>query len=348
MFFGVLFGQNTVIIQQNIPPQVIEKTVYVERYRTVYIDKPQPKRTARIISAPVQLLGYLWVYTEDLGNFTSQPLSVIASINNNSPYGRNDWRIPTPDELAVMENNADKIGLGDDMYMATNASNGILRLVSTGKTVAEQEEAKRKYEAVLWEEENRKIEAEKKRIAELEKYNVHIGSIEWNATNFGSMDISDIGYQVQGICVTCDKINYVTQFATDFRGIQEYKSELPFGFRLPTKEEAEELIASITNSERAIINGVVVYKYYTKEGDIFAIPCIRDKRGNFMDVRLWLSGRVPNVTWSNYALVFPFVETGCAKPYISYFEDTSVFIGDGGNGDDFDWGFVRCVQKIIK
>ena len=154
---------NTVIIQQNTTPVVIEKPVYIERYRTVYVDKPQPKRTARKLSAPVQLLGYLWIHTEDLGNFKSQPHSAIASINAQNPHGRNDWRIPTPDELAIMEANADKIGLGDDMYMATDASNGVLRLVSTGKTVAEKEKERQIAEA-----EQRRIatEAEQRRIAE--------------------------------------------------------------------------------------------------------------------------------------------------------------------------------------
>lgn len=143
LFFSlstVFAQQNTVIIQQNqqnvnINLPVIEKTVYVDKYRTVYVDRPQPKRIARKLDAPIQLLGYLWVYTEDLGNFKQHPLGVIQSLNNQNPHGRNNWRIPTPDELAVLEANADKIGLGDDVYMATNYANGILRLVSTGSSV---------------------------------------------------------------------------------------------------------------------------------------------------------------------------------------------------------------------
>lgn len=143
LFENCCYGQTVIQQQQQnvvVNPVVIEKPVYIERYRTVYVDKPQPKRIARKLSAPVQLLGYLWVHTEDLGDFKSQPHSVIANVNAQSPYGRNNWRIPTPDELAVMEKNADKIGLGDDIYMATNSSNGVLRLVSTGKSVAEKEQ----------------------------------------------------------------------------------------------------------------------------------------------------------------------------------------------------------------
>ena len=147
LFCSYCFGQ--VSIQQNqqnvnINVPVIEKTVYVDRYRTVYVDRPQPKRVAKKLSAPVLLLGYLWVYPEDIGNFKQHPLDVIKNINAQNPHGRNNWRIPTHDELMVMEANADKVGLGDDMYMATSHSNGLLRLVSTGQSVAEQKAEQKK------------------------------------------------------------------------------------------------------------------------------------------------------------------------------------------------------------
>lgn len=113
--------------QVNINVPVIEKPVYIEKYRTVYVNKP---RVARKLEKPVLLLGYLWVYPEDLGNFGKIPAGVINSINVQRPYGRNNWRIPTPDELAVLEANAEKIGLGDDIYLATDHCNGVLRLVA--------------------------------------------------------------------------------------------------------------------------------------------------------------------------------------------------------------------------
>jgi hypothetical protein len=112
--------------QVNINVPVIEKPVYIERYRTVYVDKP---RVARKLNEPVLLLGYLWVYPEDLGNFKRVPADIITSINDKKPYGHDNWRIPTPDELAVLEANAEQIGLGDDIYLATDHCNGVLRLV---------------------------------------------------------------------------------------------------------------------------------------------------------------------------------------------------------------------------
>ena len=113
--------QNININFSNLP--VIEKPVYITKYRTVYIDKPQPKRIARKLPQPVQLLGYLWIFPYDIGNFKTPPVDVINNINKQILYGRNNWRIPTPSELSVMEANADKIGLGDDMYLATDHRN---------------------------------------------------------------------------------------------------------------------------------------------------------------------------------------------------------------------------------
>ena len=122
---GVTVNQQSQQVNINVP--VIEKPVYIERYRTVYVNKP---RVAKKLDKPVLLLGYLWVYPEDLGNFSRVPSGVINSINAQRPYGRNTWRIPTPDELVILEANAEKVGLGDDIYLATDHCNGVLRLVA--------------------------------------------------------------------------------------------------------------------------------------------------------------------------------------------------------------------------
>lgn len=149
--------------QVNINVPIIEKPVYIERYRTVYVDKP---RTAKKLSKPVLLLGYLWVYPEDLGNFKQVPVNVIKAINNQKPYGHNNWRIPTPDELAVMEANADIIGLGDDIYLATDHRNGVLRLVA--------------------------IEGE-----DLKKNNyVKVGDTYWLKYNLGAKSANELGAEV--------------------------------------------------------------------------------------------------------------------------------------------------------
>lgn len=134
-------NNNNNIIINNQP--VIEKVHYIEKYRTVYVDRPQPKRYARKLSSPVCLLNTIWVYNEDLGDFRSQSDAneIVNHLNARGAFGRNDWRIPTSAELSVMEQYADKVGLGDGIYIATSHRNGILRPVSTGLSIAEKNQA---------------------------------------------------------------------------------------------------------------------------------------------------------------------------------------------------------------
>ena len=157
-------NQNQQNVNINLP--IIEKTVYVDRYRTVYVDRPQQRRIARKLDAPIQLLGFLWVYPEDLGHFKQPPYQIIQSLNELNSYGHNNWRIPTPDELAVLEANADKVGLGDDIYLATDHANGVLRLVARPDT---KEETAAKYNGVL------------------------VGNIVWSNKNIGANSNLDPG-----------------------------------------------------------------------------------------------------------------------------------------------------------
>ena len=229
-----MYGQNINVQQSqqnvhiNVP--VIERNVYIERFRTIYRyrDRPQPARVARRLDAPIQLLGYLWVHTQDLGDFRQHPHDVIRNINAQNPYGRNNWRIPTCDELRVMENNANLIGLGDGIYMATSHSNGILRLVSTGLSVAEQNEQQRQLEA-----------------------GTVINGIRWANLNVASgggfvSNIEDLGghfnwYEARNIC--------------------------PPGWRLPTDEELRRL--SSVNSVWTTKNGVFGRLFGTAPNQLF-------------------------------------------------------------------------------
>jgi uncharacterized protein (TIGR02145 family) len=223
LFSSYCFSQ-TVTVQQNqqnvnINLPVIEKTVYVDKYRVVYVDKPQPKRVARKLSAPIQLLGYLWVYPEDLGNFKQPPLGVIGSVNAQNPYGRDNWRIPTPDELAVLENNADKVGLGDDIYLATDHSNGVLRLVSTGPTNAQASAEKQS----------------KKQAAITSGKGVEINGVVWATGNVGAGGF---------VSAVADGYYYTWESA---------QTACPDGWRLPTKPELEDLM-----SHRGVVTSIAM------------------------------------------------------------------------------------------
>lgn len=101
--YDVAYSQN-IIIQQNNPKQT-EKVVIKEKEVPVYIKK-QPSAPTK----PICLYGYLWVYPEDLGRFKTYPADVIAAINKSGAFGRNNWRLPTLDELRVLQQNVDKLG----------------------------------------------------------------------------------------------------------------------------------------------------------------------------------------------------------------------------------------------
>lgn len=199
-------NNNNNIIINNQP--VIEKVKYIEKYRTVYVNRPQPKRYARKLSSPVCLLGTIWVYTEDLGDFRSlsDANEIVNHLNTRGACGRNDWRIPTSAELAVMEQYADKVGLGDGIYIATSHSNGILRPVSTGPSIAEKNQAaelRRKQLEAESDARRRQQEAEQMRIQNAKNAQISLinsgqgikdgNGLVWATKNVGAASSSSNG-----------------------------------------------------------------------------------------------------------------------------------------------------------
>lgn len=122
---------------QSVLP-TINKAYYNATYRQngTFSRTKQPERPPKKLQSPVTLNGYLVVYTEDLGYFSQHPTAAIEQINAQRKFGRDNWRIPTPDELSIMEANAGTLGLGSDIYMCTTHANGRLRLVSTNGSYA--------------------------------------------------------------------------------------------------------------------------------------------------------------------------------------------------------------------
>ncbi len=242
-------NQNTVIVN-NQP--VIERVKYIEKYRTVYVEKPQPKRYARTLSAPVCLVGSIWVYIEDLGDFQSQydAMEIIQHLNARGAYGRNNWRIPTPAELTLMEKNADKIGLGDGIYMATSHRNGILRPVSTGPSIQQQKSAQNA--------EQQRIAAEQKRQTE-ERQRAEANQ---RARKQAQQSIINSGQGISdGSSLIWGTKNIGASSSYDKGGI--YTSYSPQGkWRLPSSNELKNFVNKATLTQRPY-NGYLrkVYTY---------------------------------------------------------------------------------------
>ena len=252
-------NQNTVVVN-NQP--VIEKVKYIEKYRPVYIDKPQPKRVARKLSAPVCLLKTIWVYVEDLGNFLSQEdaLEIIEHLNNIGACGRNDWRIPTSAELTIMEKYADQIGLGYGIYLATSHKNGILRPVSTGLSIKEQQaaqKAEKQKVAATQKAERQRVEAEQKRKEEQQRHEQNVLKARKQAQQEiinNGQGISD-GYRIWASA-------NVGALSTNDKG-DVFSSYSPQGgWRLPSSAELKSFVSDAAFSQRPY-NGVMrkIYTY---------------------------------------------------------------------------------------
>lgn len=224
---------------------VIERVQYITKYRTVYVDKPQPKRYARKLSAPVCVLGTIWIYVEDLGDFRNQTdaWEIIAHLNQIGAYGRNDWRIPTSAELTVMEQNADKIGLGDGIYLATCHRNGILRPVSTGPSISQQNAS---YNQQL--ENNRRLEEEKRKRQQEQQNIIRSGQglSDGNQLIWANKNV--------GASYAREKGSVLSEYSPNGR------------WRLPTSAELRDFVSKATFSQEPY-NGYMK-KIYTYKGII--------------------------------------------------------------------------------
>ena len=101
--------------------------------------------SSRTRSRVETVYGYLKVFPNELGEFQSQPYSVIAQINKQAMHGYDNWRLPTDEELSLLRANG---YLGGGQYMSKRNDRGIVLLVTDGKDYAtlqaeEQEQERR-------------------------------------------------------------------------------------------------------------------------------------------------------------------------------------------------------------
>ena len=78
----------------------------------------------------VVLEGFLKLYPEDLGEFSSEPSWLIKQINQQERYGYNSWRLPNQEELDFIRSNG---YLSGNKYMTKEDPSGVLMLVTTEK-----------------------------------------------------------------------------------------------------------------------------------------------------------------------------------------------------------------------
>ena len=204
----------------------------------------------------VTLLGYLHVSPDDLGEFSSEPTNIIASINNQKLYGYDDWRLPVQEELELMNANRSELGLKSGSYMTSNGRAGNVRLVTTGKTVVEKEEL-RKEEQRKEEQRKEELRKEELRKEELRKeeqrkkdmiFGANINGVFWALCNVGA----------KGTFVSSPE-----KFG-NYYNWSDAKTVCPLGWRLPTRADFLKLLSNNVIDAGATINGVA--------GRLFADP----------------------------------------------------------------------------
>ncbi len=89
--------------------------------------------SSRTRSRVETVYGYLKVFPNELGEFQSQPNSIIVQINKQAMHGYNNWRLPTDEELSLLRANG---YLGGGQYMSKRNDRGIVLLVTDGKDYA--------------------------------------------------------------------------------------------------------------------------------------------------------------------------------------------------------------------
>lgn len=250
------------------------------------------------------IYGYLKVFPEEIGNFESEPRTVINQLNNQSLHGYNTWRIPTNEELSLLRANG---YLSGAQYMTKESPRGLVLLVTdkadAATLKAEAAEAERK----------RQAEAERKRQEEYARTHnngheyVDLGlSVKWATCNVGASEPEDYG-------------NY-------YAYVRETQFNWGGTWRLPTKAEFEELQNRCIWKWTAQ-NGVKGYNVTGPNGNSIFLPAAGFRGGSSLfdageDGYYWSSTRHESYGNTSYSLVFNIDD--CNLEYGSYSSYRSV------------------------
>ncbi len=221
----------------------------------------KPKSMPKSRNTVETLYGYLKIFPNELGTFESVPSTVIAQINKQVQHGYNNWRIPTTEELSLMEANN---YLGDGEYMTIGNGRGIVLLVTDGKDYAtlQAEEQEREAAALKAEQERKAAEqraAQEKQAAE-----------ERRAAQLKVAGLVDLGLPSGTLWKEKNELGSSPYYTYRAAALQ-------FGNRLPTKEQFEELKSKC----RWTWNGAG-YKIIGPNGNFIELPAsgFRDDEDN--------------------------------------------------------------------
>ena len=168
------------------------------------------------------LYGYLKIFPNELGSFQSEPTSVIAQINNQAQHGYNNWRIPTEEELSLLQANN---YLGAGKYMSRESKNGIVLLVTNGDDYATvQAEARRREQERIAERERILRERQERRAAK-----------EAETARLKALGLVDLGLPSGTLWKDKNETGGYNNYFTYEQAVNQ------FGDKLPTEEQLKEL-----------------------------------------------------------------------------------------------------------
>ena len=217
--------------------------------------------TSRKRTSVETIYGYLKVFPEEVGNFDSEPRTVINQLNNQSVHGYNTWRIPTNEELSLLRANG---YLSGAQYMTKENTRGLVLLVTDKADAATlKAEYARTHGNINGHE------------------YVDLGlSVKWATCNVGASKPEDYGnYYAWGETSTkstyseSNSKTYGKQMS-DIKGNSQYDAAIAnWGgtWRLPTKAELEELDNKCT-WKWTTQNGVNGYKVTGPNGNSIFLP----------------------------------------------------------------------------
>lgn len=217
-----------------------------------------PSSTVQPSSAPKNrtkvevLYGYLKVFPNELGTFSSEPTSVISQINSQTQYGYNNWRIPTNEELSLLRAN-NYLGSGD--YMTREKRSGIVLLVTDGKD----------FETLKAEEQANKRKADQERKSALRAQGwvdlgLPSGTLWKDKNELNGLTLKQISKK-KGVVNWYDSSDKGSLYTFD-NAVNE------FGNSIPTREQWEELRTSC----QWIWSAGHQYKIIGPNGDFIMLP----------------------------------------------------------------------------
>ena len=112
-------------LMKNLATKLIAKINITPDYISHNLGSETGSNSEQNLTTPktvITLLGYLQVFPEDIGAFSVVPTNVISAINQQAMHNYNNWRLPTKEELELLNSNIRILGMNNIVSYAYDGS----------------------------------------------------------------------------------------------------------------------------------------------------------------------------------------------------------------------------------